>query len=424
MARRDGALNELLLEHGVAERGARLYRSACQSGPSTVAELAHLAGLHRVEAYRFIRDLEAVGLLRPTGGRPMRFSALPLEQLVDRWIRRTSEKLDRFKGDKEKMLADWRETIATPELGDGRKFAVVEGRRTIQRFLRRRLEAAEKEILLSVGGFSLASAIDGGVDASLRSAHDRGVRVRLVTDVTGANLVEARHFGSFTELRHATSPVTNRAIVLDRTAALVFVSGEEGLGTSGEDQVALWTTAPSVLALAREYHHRLWSRGVPFERRRVAIENPSPAVLPVVQGKEQEPFQRLREITELGMRVTGLKELKFDLPEVIQTIAHQMGREVADAVVGRTPETVAQSLAEYYDRHAMGRLEVVRARPLTLKVTQCFACTPQWTEIGRVMCPKMLKTVLEQRLGEGWEVSEPDPRRHATKGCVFSVTPI
>jgi len=423
MVRIAGTLGELLVEHGIPERGARLYLAACRGGPQTAAELARQSGLHRVEAYRFLRALEAEGLLRATGGRPARFVALPLDQLVDRWIRRTTDRLEKLRGDREKILADWKESLTAPEPGDLRKFAVLEGRSTIQRYLRRRLDAAEREVLISSSGFALGPAIEGGVDRSIREAQARGVKVRFVTEATAANLADVKHFAQFTDLRHAESPVTNRAIVIDRSGALVFVSGEEGLGTSGADQVALWTSAPSVLALAREYHQRLWSRGTPFTRRLAELESPSTATLAVVRGREEVSFQRLREITELGMRVTGLGTAEFDLPEMIRTIAGQLGRNVAASIEGTTPSAVAAGLAGYYDKHALGRLEVVHAEPLTLRVTQCFACTPQGPEIGRVMCPKLLQTVFERRLGVRLDVSAPDPRRHATKGCLFTVAP-
>jgi len=56
-------------------------------------------------------------------------------------------------------------------------------------------------------------------------------------------------------------------------------------------------------------------------------------------------------------------------------------------------------------------------------VTGCFACTGDSPEIGRVMCPELLRTILEARLGQRWEVSKPDPTKHASRGCVFTATP-
>jgi sugar-specific transcriptional regulator TrmB len=416
-------LLDLLVEHGIPERGARLYLAACRAGPQTASELARLASLNRVEAYRFLRQLQDAGMLRTTGQRPMRLVAVPPAELIDRWIRRAADHLHRLEGDKPRLLTDLQEDLLIPDPDDARRFQILESRPAIQTFLKRRLGTVRKEVSLTVSGFALASAIDGGVDRAIKEAVDRGVRVRMVTEITSANLRDAQHFASFVELRHAAAPVTNRAIVIDRAGLLVFVSGEEGLGPTGEAQVALWTTSSDLLGRARQYHQRVWSQAIGAARRFVELESPAAAFLPVVQGRLAEPFQRLREITELGMRATGVRELRFDLPELIETVAHQVGRTVAIRVDGATPAEVGASLGAYYESHALGKLEVVRERPVTLRVTGCFACMPQSPEIGQVLCPKMIKTVLETRLGSPWEVSRPDPRRHASKGCVFTINP-
>jgi sugar-specific transcriptional regulator TrmB len=418
-----GRLVDQLVAHGVPERGARLYVAACRGGVQSASELARAAGLHRVEAYRFLRDLQREGLLRSVGRRPMRFAPLPPDELIDRWISGAHEHIERLTVDKARVLADLESSLAAPDEPDPRKFSILEGREQTFRFLTKKIGSAEREVLASVSGFALAPAIDGGVDRSLREAHERGVKVRLVSDITRANLAEAKHFDGFTELRHALSPVTNRAVVIDRRGALVFVSGEEGLGATGMEQVALWSTAPRFVALARGYHLRVWRHAEPSEKRFVKIESPPTAVLPVVRGREAEPFQRLREITTLGMQVTGIAELRLDLPEIIETVARQLGRQIAENLEGTTPADVGRELSQYYAKNALGQLQVVKERPLVLKVTQCFACTRQSPEIGRVMCSRLLRTVLERRVGGEWVVSEPDPRRHATRGCVFSALP-
>ncbi|MGA8303244.1 MAG: helix-turn-helix domain-containing protein [Thermoplasmata archaeon] len=423
MGRPGSELLELLAQHGVPEKGARVYLAACRSGPQTASELARLSAVSRVEAYRFIKQLAADGLLQATGGRPMRFAALPPDELLDRWIRKASDRVHRLQQDRAKILTDWEDARTEFDERDPRKFAVLEGRETIHRFLLKRLGTAEHQVLLCASGTSLLRVIDAGTDRALREASARGVKVRIVTEVSSQNLVDAKHLSSFAELRHSAGPVMNRSVVIDRLGALVYVSSEEGFGRTGEEQVALWSSAPMFIQLARDYHRRLWAPGERAESRFVELENPSAAVLPVVQGKESVPFQRLKDIAQLGMRATGVREFHFLLPELIETIARQLGREIADDVEGDTPEKIGRSLSEYYETHTMGHLAVVRERPLTLQVTGCFACTSDSPEIGRVMCPQLLRTVLETRLGQRWEVSKPDPTKHASRGCVFTATP-
>jgi len=419
---RSGLL-ELLSQHGVPEKGARVYLAACRGEAMTASELARISAVNRVEAYRLIKQLSSEGLLRATGSRPQRFEALPPDDLVDRWIQRASERLRQLEKDRDRILAEWEEGRDVFDERDPRKFAVLEGKEAIRRFLLKRIGTADHQILVSASGRALSRFVDLGLDRAFREASSRGVKVRVVTEVLPQNLVEAKHFSGFSELRHSNSPVANRAVVFDRLGSLVYVSSEDGLGRSGEEQVALWSSAPMFIRLARDYHHRLWTPATRAETRFVELENPPEAVLPVISGKEAIPFQRLKEVAKLGMRASGVREFRLHLPELIETIARQLGREIADQIEGRTPEEIARFLAQYYETHTMGHFAIVRERPLTFRVTGCFACTSDSPEIGRVMCPQLLRTVLETRLGQRWEVSKPDPTKHASRGCVFTATP-
>ncbi|HEV2317415.1 MAG TPA: hypothetical protein VGV89_07575 [Thermoplasmata archaeon] len=421
MPKPKNGLLEILVARGVAEPAARIYLVAARGSPLTAAELARSTAIHRVHGYRFIRELVAEGLLRPVGQRPMRFAALPVEELVDQWIERTSGELERLRKDREHLLEESRAPGTGWGGSDVRRFNIIEGQTAIQTFLRKQIGAARRELLISVGGFAIARAIDGGLDRAIREAAERGIRVRLVTEVTASNLGEIKLFTPGTEVRAATRMVTNRAILIDRSQAALFVSGEEGFGATGEAQVLLVTTDPHFLTLTREYHQRLWAHSVPFTERVVELESPARALLPVARGQLEETFQRLREITELGMAATGMQELALDLPDLIQAVATQIGHQMGEGIEGRTPEEVARSLSEFYARHATGRLNVIKDDPLTLKVTNCFACRAS-PEIGRVLCPGMIGAALERRLGEAWDVSKPDPSHHATRGCLFTLT--
>ncbi len=423
MGRPGSGILELLTEHGIPEKAARVYLAACRAGAQTASELARLSAVNRVEAYRLIKQLTSEGLLEATGSRPQRFEALSPDALVDRWIHRASERLRRLERDRTQILNDWEEQRTEFDDGDPRKFAVLEGREAIRRFLRKRIGRAERQILISTSGLSLPGLIDGGLRGALRGATDRGVKVRVVSEVYPPNLVEAKHLAGFAELRHSNGPVANRAVVFDRLGALVYVSGDDGLGRTGEEQVALWSSAPMFIQLARDYHRRVWTPATRSEERFVELENPPAAILPVVTGKEALPFQRLKEIAKLGMRASGVRELHLSLPELIETIARQLGREIAGQLHGQSPDELVRALAEYYETHTMGHLTSTKEKPLTFRVTGCFACTSDSPEIGRVMCPQLFRAVFETRLGQHWEVTKPDPTKHATRGCVFTATP-
>lgn len=423
MGREGSDLLGLLTGSGVPQRGARLYLAACQGGPLTASELARVTALHRVEAYRFIQQLLVQGLLKEVGGRPKRFVALEPERLVERWIHEASERLALLERDKVAIAQSWQETGDSLGTADGPTFTVLEGRNATSRLLLKRVGTAERQILVTLTAGGLARLMDAGVDRALRDASRRGVKVRVLTDIHRAHLAEIKHFLSFAEVRHATTLLTQRSIVIDRAGALLFILDDGLTPLDGRDrQVALWSTRPAVVEMSREYHHRMWTPGMRAENRLVAIESPDMSVLPVVTGRERDPFRQVRDIAILGMRATGTRELRLSVPALIEVIAEQLGVQIAESLQASSPAELGRALAVHYREHAPGQVDVVRDKPLTLRVRNCFACTDGSTEIGRVMCPRVFSSVFESTLGGRWEVSKPDPTRHQTRGCVFTVS--
>jgi len=136
-----------------------------------------------------------------------------------------------------------------------------------------------------------------------------------------------------------------------------------------------------------------------------------------------ESFNRLREITQLGMQVGGLRELPFDVSEFIDTVARQVGREIASELDGERPLEVARSLQEYYRTHNL-RFEVLQPEPLLVRAEGCVACDGASPEVGRLLCPAILRTIFEARTGGQWEVARPPIRKRSQRGHVFALSPL
>ncbi len=412
------------MEHGVAEPAARIYLAACREGPQTASELARMTALHRVEAYRLIRQLTSEGLLSAVGGRPMRWAALPPESLFERWIQRTRDKLSRLESAKVPVMQEWQDQRLESNAADPRRFGILEGARAIDRFLSQRMGAASREIQVTAGAAELSRFLDGAVARAIRSARDRGVVVRVLTEVLASNLPEARHFGAIATVRHAGGPIARPSIVVDRAGALLFIGGTASAGRPDEGLIGIWSTSPEFVRQALEYHRSRWITAMPFEERLVEIEAPSPVPLILRPGRNSTTLVRLREVALLGLKTTGLPEIHLNLPDWIDTVARQAGRQLAQELEGTTPAQVVASLAARQGGPPGSSVTLVKERPLTLRTRGCFACTKDSPEIGRVLCPRLLATLFESRVGGRWTVSSPDPRQHARHGCLFTLTPL
>jgi HTH-type transcriptional regulator, sugar sensing transcriptional regulator len=423
VARSGAGLVRLLAERGVPERAARIYIAASREGPQTASELARMSGIHRVETYRHIQQLHEAGLLRSVGGRPMRFAALSAEELLERWIRTTSEDLRRLEAGRDQLIREFQEQITTPEVNDGRKFVVMEQRKALYSFMRKQIGLARKELLLSLSPSAMARFIDGGIDRDLRTARQRGVKIRVITEINRGNLPDAKHFATFSEIRNTRTMPAARGVLFDRAGAIVYVAGDLRPGGDEDKLVTVWTTDDEFLNLVRVQFQSLWNHCTPSEHRIVELEDGSATSLPVRLGRESESFNRLREITQLGMQVGGMQELPFDLPEFIETVAKQVGREIATQLEGERPVEVARSLQEYYRSHNV-RFDILQPDPLLIRTDGCIACDGASPEVGRLLCPAILRTIFETRTGGQWEVARPPARQGSRRGHIFALSPL
>jgi sugar-specific transcriptional regulator TrmB/predicted hydrocarbon binding protein len=424
VTRPGSGLVRLLADRGVPERASRLYVAACREGPLPASELARIAGINRVEAYRHIEHLHEAGLLRPVSGRPQRFAALPPKDLVDRWIRTTQEDLRRLENGREQILQEIQDGLAGLEPEDGRKFAVLEKREVVRNLLRRRIGVATREVFLCVPAVTLARLVDAGLDRELKNARERGVRIRVITEVSAGNLIDVKHFLAFSDVRHIRNGMATRALVLDRNEALVYVTGDSVPSPDNNgSMVALWTTDAGFLRSTLQQFRQLWGHSVPAEQQIVDLEEPDATSLSILLGREIESFNRLREITQLGMQVGALRELPIDLPDYIETVARQVGHEIARNLEGGLPSEIARSLQEYYRIKGLG-FDVVTTEPLAIRIERCSACDGASPEVGRLLCPAIVRTIFETRTGGRWDVTRAEARQKGETGHRFILRPV
>ena len=75
-------LHENLTRFGFTREEAEFYVFLSAIGPATARTIARRFNINRVKAYRTLKDLEEKGLVVKIMGRPLRFTAQPIEGLI------------------------------------------------------------------------------------------------------------------------------------------------------------------------------------------------------------------------------------------------------------------------------------------------------------------------------------------------------
>ena len=213
----DESSKKLVLElaaYGLTINQARIYLFLLSKNPSSAREIAKGLGLHRVDVYRKLRELEELGMLSTYFGLPKRFSAvdsrIALTSLIRRMRIKVTEaerssivlkrKLERHQsaqrpGNQGESRADFAE--------DYYKFGV--GARAYYDELRHSVRTAAKSISNITSHNGLKRAFLSGFYKDIKRASERGIPIRMISDVNSDNIDYALKLSEFLELRHISN---------------------------------------------------------------------------------------------------------------------------------------------------------------------------------------------------------------------------
>jgi sugar-specific transcriptional regulator TrmB len=176
-----------LMAFGLDEREARIYLELLRRGPMTAGRLASELGVTRLQVYRAAKRMVERGLISTQLSKPQRFVANPLQQVIENYMEELRAKVKILEGEGRELLKSLEGLVHERSEEPLYTFRLIEGRRNAYLTMRRACERAKERIDLSMGGDDLALASLEGLDDALLAAADRGVAVRILTEITPFN---------------------------------------------------------------------------------------------------------------------------------------------------------------------------------------------------------------------------------------------
>ena len=148
----DNALSKFRL----SKNEVRVYLYLARFGAHKAQSIAEALGVHRTEAYKILRRLESQGLISRVLERPMKFMAVPFENVLDNLIEERRQRIYQMEQRKAELLKIW-ESLPEPENVTHKKetFQVLEGKRHISVRLNELLEKTEGKFYSMVSDTNL-----------------------------------------------------------------------------------------------------------------------------------------------------------------------------------------------------------------------------------------------------------------------------
>jgi sugar-specific transcriptional regulator TrmB len=125
-------IDQALSKFKLSKNETRVYLFLARFGAHKAQNIAENLGVHRTEAYKILKRLESQGLVTKIMERPMKFVAIPFEQVLENLIEERRQKIYQMELRKKELLQIWR---SLPEPTNVTKvketFQVLKGKRHI-----------------------------------------------------------------------------------------------------------------------------------------------------------------------------------------------------------------------------------------------------------------------------------------------------
>ena len=135
------SIDQALSKFKLNKNEVRVYLYLARFGAHKAQSIAEALGVHRTEAYKILRRLEAQGLISRVMERPMKFVAVPFENVLDNLIEERRQRIFQMEQKKAELLKIWASLPEAENIVHKKEtFQVLEGKRHISVRLNELLE--------------------------------------------------------------------------------------------------------------------------------------------------------------------------------------------------------------------------------------------------------------------------------------------
>lgn len=120
----------------------------------------------------------------------------------------------------------------------------------------------------------------------------------------------------------------------------------------------------------------------------------------------------------------GLEAIGLSIDPAMYEIGSEIGKALAKAVESESVEDIISELQEFYELHDMGEVCVYTFVPLTIIIRDDYDTNP---ETGNKLCmlhEGVFKSVLEERTGRSFRISENECFGISNNYCKFVIEPV
>ncbi len=240
----------------------KLWTALLSRGVSTAGELSDIADVPRSRSYDVLESLEKKGFVVMKLGKPIKYIAIPPNEVVDR-VRKNmnlnaQEKIRRLESVKSSPLLTELETLHSQgiSLVDPTEMSgCMRGRTNLYNHLDLLLKEAKKSVNIVTTEKGFIRKVEG-LYASLDKARKRGVRIRIAAPITKDNKKVADSLKSIAEVRH-NDKANCRFATFDGKDLVFMTMNDKDVHPSYD--IGVWVKAPYFTGAMDTLFNNIWN---------------------------------------------------------------------------------------------------------------------------------------------------------------------
>jgi sugar-specific transcriptional regulator TrmB len=280
-----GTITETLRNFGLTEKEAEVYVFLGKQGPLKRVELSKLLKMNKGQVYRTLKRLQNKGLVESTLEHPIRFTAVPFENVIDSFIKSKREEVDLIEESKNELLADWKKISQTELESSLERFSVIEGEKKIFQKISQMIKESKKQLVSILSVYGLRRAAHYGIfENILNHPLESKVKFRFLTQLKKDDLKPIKHLLSKMESGpdfegrdpERSSSIFPRMVIKDNEEILLFISDENIPTVTRKIEAVLCTNCKSIIQSFNSVFRDLWNKSLDLEKRIGELETGKP----------------------------------------------------------------------------------------------------------------------------------------------------
>ena len=248
-----------LKEFGLNSYESKLWTALLSRGISTAGELSDIANVPRSRSYDVLESLEKKGFIIMKLGKPIKYIAVPPEEVMERLKKKLKEDVEK----QVKVLEDLKETNILNELNLLHKQGIEKvdpseisgsfrGRENLYNHLESMIKNAKKLVVIMTTGSGLIRK-DQELKKVLKKAKENGVDIKIASNIT-KDKIKNLELNNISEIKQTNEK--SRFVIVDEKEVFFMLLNDKDVHPSYD--VGIWVKSEFFAKTFQNMFNGMW----------------------------------------------------------------------------------------------------------------------------------------------------------------------